>query len=125
MARATIELLCGTTPDVIFDRIYFSWWAYGDDVAFMPEWISKFARVPDARLVLLTASEEELARRYERKPDLYFSLDVIQKANARFPSLLPSLPRTLPALHIDTTSTPPDEVFERVLGFISPGLTTG
>src|SRR3954451_5317647 len=78
MARATIELLCATRPDVIFDRGYFSWWAYGEDVSFMPELISDFARVPDARLVLLTASAEELRRRYERQPDLYFSLETIQ-----------------------------------------------
>jgi len=119
MARATIELLCTTTPDVIFDRIYFSWWAYGDDVSFMPKLITDFARVPDARLVLLTASAEELQRRFEREPDLYFPVDVIQRANARFPSLLPLLPDTLPSLHIDTTETSADEVFEQVQRFIS------
>jgi thymidylate kinase len=119
MARATIELLRATRPDIIFDRIYFSWWAYGDDVDFMPKLIADFARVPDARLVLLTASAEELRRRYEHQPDLYFSLDVIQRANARFPSLLPLLPETLPALHIDTTETSPDAVFEQVQAFLS------
>jgi thymidylate kinase len=119
MARATIKMLCALRPNVIFDRIYFSWWAYGDDVAFMPELIASFARVPDARLVLLTASAEELRRRYEREPDLYFSLEVIQAANARFPSLLPVLPPSLSALHIDTTTTSPDTVFERVLAFLA------
>ncbi|SRR6266536_3973551 len=118
MARATIELLCATRPDVIFDRIYFSWWAYGQDVSSMPELIASFARVPDARLVLLTASADELRRRYEQQPDLYFSLEVIQAANARFPSLLPLLPSTLPALHIDTTTVSPDDVFEQVQEFI-------
>jgi thymidylate kinase len=122
MARATIGLLCATRPNVIFDRIYFSWWAYGQDVSFMPELIADFARVSDARLVLLTTSAEELRRRYERQPDLFFSLEVIQEANARFPSLLPLLPPTLPALHIDTTQAPPEEAFERVQAFISPGL---
>jgi thymidylate kinase len=119
MARATIELLRVTRPDIIFDRIYFTWWAYGDDVDFMPKLIADFARVPDARLVLLTASADEIRRRYEREPDLYFSLDVIQRANARFPSLLPLLPETLPALHIDTTETSPDAVFEQVQAFLS------
>src|SRR3954452_20562481 len=122
MARATIELLCALRPDVIFDRIYFSWWAYGEDVSAMPELIAGFARVPDARLVLLTTSAEELRRRYEREPDLYFSLETIQEANARFPSLLPRLLDALPALHIDTTETPPDDVFEQVRAFIAPGL---
>jgi thymidylate kinase len=124
MARATIELVCGTTPNVIFDRIYFSFWAYGQDVSFMPQLIADFARVPDARLVLLTTSAEELRRRYERQPDLYFSLEVIQEANARFPSLLPLLPATLPVLHIDTTATSPDAVFEQVQAFIAPALAT-
>src|SRR5437763_16815835 len=77
MARATIELPCATKPDVIFDRGYFSWWAYGPDVRFMPELIAAFSRVPDARLVLLTASADELRRRYERQPDLSFPLEVV------------------------------------------------
>jgi hypothetical protein len=29
MAKATIEFLDATHPNAIFDRIYFSWWAYG------------------------------------------------------------------------------------------------
>ena len=118
MARATIELLRATRPNVIFDRIYFSMWAYGEDVSYMPELIADFARVPDARLVLLTASAEELRRRYEQQPDLYFSLEVIQAANARFPSLLPLLPDTLPSLHVDTTETSPEDAFARVEAFI-------
>lgn len=121
MARATIELLCATRPNVIFDRIYFTWWAYGQDVSFMPDLIASFKRVPDARLVLLTATSEELRRRYECEPDLYFSLEEIQEANARFPSLLPLLPTSLPALHIDTTETPPDAVFAKVRAFMEMG----
>ena len=126
MARATIELLCATTPNVIFDRIYFTWWAYGPalghEVSYMPRLIERFAPIKDARLVLLTASSDEIRRRYERQPDLYFSLETIQEANARFPSLLPLLPDSLPALHIDTTETPPDDVFEQVRAFIGPRL---
>lgn len=118
MARATIELLCATRPDVIFDRIYFSMWAYGEDVSYLPKLITDFARVPDARLVLLTASTEELRRRYERQPDLYFSLETIQAANARFPSLLPLLPSSLPSLHIDTTDVSPENASRRVQAFI-------
>jgi thymidylate kinase len=128
MARATIELLGATTPDVIFDRIYFTWWAYGPalghEVSYMPRLIERFAPIKDARLVLLTASSDEIRRRYERQPDLYFSLETIQEANARFPSLLPLLPDALPALHIDTTETSPDDVFEQVRAFIAPGLAT-
>ena len=119
MARATIELLRALEPNIIFDRIYFSMWAYGRDVSYMPPLIAQFARVPDARLVLLTASPDELRRRYERTPDQFFSLDVILEANARFPSLLPLLPPTLPAIHIDTTSTSPDAAYAQVQAFIS------
>jgi thymidylate kinase len=118
MAETTIHMLRALRPDVIFDRIYFSMWAYGEDVSYMPELIAKFDRLPDARLVLLTASAEELRRRYERQPDLYFPLEKIQVANARFPSLLPLLPPSLPSLHIDTTDTPPDVAFAQVRAFI-------
>ncbi len=123
MAAATIGLLTALRPDVILDRCYFSFWAYGPatghEVAFMPELIARFQPVEDARLVLLTASPEELRRRYARQPDLYFSLDVIQAANARFPSLLPLLPPGLRSLHVDTTSVSVDQAVDQVDGFIS------
>jgi thymidylate kinase len=121
MARATIEILRATRPDLILDRCYFSMWAYGDDVSYLPELIADFDRVSaatDARLVLLTASAEELARRYARQPDLYFSLEAIQAANARFLSLLPHLPDSLPRLHIDTATTSPDAAFSRIEAFM-------
>jgi thymidylate kinase len=121
MATATIELLAAVQPDVIFDRIYFSMWAYGKDVSYMPELIAAFDRVSQvmpARLVLLTASDEALHERYERQPDLYHSLDIIQSANARFPSLLPLLPDTLPRLHIDTTNISPGQTIAMVERFI-------
>ncbi|HNP73960.1 MAG TPA: hypothetical protein PKK15_22780, partial [Kouleothrix sp.] len=60
MAASTIAILQATRPSVIFDRIYFSWWAYGPvlgyAVSYMPELIQAFAPVDDARLVVLTAS---------------------------------------------------------------------
>jgi thymidylate kinase len=124
MARATTELLEALQPNVIFDRIYFSWWAYGDDVDDLPDLIRAFDRVSqvaEARFVLLTASDQELQRRYERQPDLYFSLDVIEKANKRFPALLELLPSSLPRIHIDTTNVGPDEAYARVEDFISTG----
>ena len=122
MAKTTIAILHATRPDAIFDRMYFSWWAYGPglgyDVAYMPELITAFARVNNARLVLLTASEEEIRRRFDRQPDLYFSLEVILGANARFPALLPLLPETLLRLHIDTTNTPAEDTFTQVATFL-------
>lgn len=51
-------------------------WAYGKDVSSMPRLIADFDRVSRAvaaRLVLLTASDDELRSRYERQPDLYHS----------------------------------------------------
>lgn len=122
MATTTIELLRTIQPDIIFDRIYFSWWAYGPilghNVSYMPEIIADFAPIHDARLVLLTATPEELARRFTRRPDMYFPLDVILAANRRFPSLLPLLPASLPYLHINTTFTPAEQVAGRVEKFI-------
>jgi thymidylate kinase len=121
MATATIELLRGLRPNVILDRSYFSMWAYGDNIDYLPRLIARFdqvSRVTEARLILLTVSEAELRRRYEREPDLYFSLEKIQAANARFPSLLPLLPASLPHLHLETTSLLPDEAFARLDAFI-------
>lgn len=121
MAMATIELLAAVRPDVILDRSYLSMWAYGKDASYMPELIEAFDRVSrgtPARLVLLTASDEALRGRYERQPDLYHSLDIILSANARFPSLLPLLPDTLPSLHIDTTDIAPSQAVALVERFI-------
>ncbi len=121
MATATIELLATVRPDLIFDRIYFSMWAYGKDVSYMPELIAAFdrvSRVTPARLLLLTASDDVLRGRYERQPDLYHSLDIIQSANTRFPSLLPLLPDSLPSLHIDTTDVSPVQAVALVERFI-------
>ena len=121
IATATIELLATLQPDVILDRCYFSMWAYGLRTDYLPRLIARFdrvSRVVPSRLVLVTASAEELARRYTRQPDLYFSLERIQAANARFPSLLPLLPSSLPCLHIDTTSTSPDDAFATVDEFV-------
>jgi len=121
MATTTVALLRALQPDVIFDRCYFSWWAYapllGYDASFMPEIIADFAPVEQARLILLTASEDELRRRYQRRPDPIFSLDVILGANARFPSLL-TLPPSLPRLHLDTSALSPDEVFAQADAFV-------
>jgi hypothetical protein len=125
MARTTVEILRTTHLSAIFDRVYFSWWAYGHALgkhtAFMRELIDNFSEVEDARLILLTATDEEITRRFNRKPDLYFPLDVILTANQRYPSLLPLLPHTLPYLHIDTTVNDADAVFAQAQAFIEGG----
>ncbi len=125
MARTTIEILRTTHVSAIFDRLYFSWWAYGEVLgqrtAFMRELVSSFSEIEDARLILLTATGEEITRRFNRKPDLYFPLDVILGANERYPSLLPLLPDTLPALHINTTHNDAAAVFQQAQIFIERG----
>ena len=125
MASTAIEFLRATQPNVILDRTYFSWWAYGPalgyDVSFLRDHIAQFACVSDVThcgLVVLTATHEELKKRYEREPDLYFPLEVIQAANARFPSLLELVPESLPSLHVDTTDTPPERLFSIVSDFL-------
>jgi thymidylate kinase len=121
MANATIELLAATRPDVILDRSYFSMWAYGEEVSYLPELIGRFdqvSRVTPARLVLLTASEAALRQRFEREPDLYHTLEIIQRANRRFLSLLPLVPKTLPALHIDTSQTAIEAAADQVEAFL-------
>ncbi len=123
MATTAVSILTATRPDVIFDRIYFSWWAYGPalghDVGFMPEIIGSFQPADEARLVLLTASPEELSRRFERQPDAYFPIDVIQAANARFPGLLELLPADLRRLHINTAKTDAASAIELVEDFVN------
>lgn len=123
MAASTIAILQATRPSVIFDRIYFSWWAYGPvlgyAVSYMPELIQAFAPVDDARLVVLTASADELARRYNQQPDLYFSLDVIQAANQRFRLLPGLLPPALPVLQLDTTRNDAEGVLSQVERFLA------
>jgi thymidylate kinase len=125
MARTTVEILHATHLSAIFDRLYFSWWAYGHALgkrtAYMHELIDKFSEIENARLILLTATDEELTRRFNRKPDLYFPIDVILRANARYPSLLPLLPESLPSLHIDTTINNADAVFAQAKAFIEAG----
>lgn len=125
MATATVEILSATRPNAIFDRSYFSWWAYGPAlgyaVDYMHDLIADFVRVPEAKLVLLTASASEITRRFEREPDLYFPLETILAANARFPSLLALLPDNLPSVHIDTSSTRPAAVLEQAKTFLGLG----
>jgi thymidylate kinase len=128
MANATIELLAATTPDVILDRSYFSMWAYGEEVSYVPELIGRFdqvSRITPARLVLLTASEAALRQRFAREPDRYHTLEIIQRANHRFPSLLALVPKTLPALHIDTSQTAIEAAADQVEAFLrKPGDLT-
>ena len=88
MAKATIAMLEALRPDVIFDRSFLSWWAYGPvlghDVAYMPRLAVGLARVDDVRVVLLTATAAELQRRFAREPDGWFSVERIVAANERF-----------------------------------------
>jgi thymidylate kinase len=122
IARATIAMLRALAPDVILDRCYFTRWAYDDERSYLPELIAEFDRVSSAvpaRLILLTATEEEIRRRYQREPNHRNTLEAILCANERYPSLLPLLPESLPSLHINTTETPPETVERKVLSFLA------
>jgi hypothetical protein len=66
----------------------------------------------------LTATADELRRRYAGKPDHYHALEFILRADDRYESLLPLLPIGLPSLHIDTTIASPDDVFAPVDAFL-------
>lgn len=129
IARSTIEFLDATHPNAIFDRCYFSWWAYapplGYPVDYMPHMIASFRVIDDARLILLTASEDAILRRYERKPHHRYPLAVILEANQRYPSLLPLLPENLPRLHINTSDVSADEVFAQADTFINAESGSG
>ncbi len=121
MATATIKLLLALDPDVIFDRSYFSMWAYSEDPSFMPGLLAEFDHVSaqiDVALIVLTASEKELTRRYNAEPDEYFSLEIILRANARFRTLPKLVPVSLPMLELDTSRLSIGEVVEAVESFI-------
>lgn len=122
MAKATIAMLEALRPDVIFDRSFLSWWAYGPalghDVAYMPKLAAMLGRVPDLRVVLLTAAAEELERRFTREPDEWFALEQIIAANERVPGIAELLPETVARLMVDTTACDADQVYRRVVQFL-------
>jgi thymidylate kinase len=122
IANATIAMLRALRPDVILDRCYFTRWAYDDERSYLPALIASFDQVSStvpARFILLTATEEEIRRRHQREPHHRNTLEAILRANERYPSLLPLLPESLPALHVNTTESPPEEVERRVLAFLN------
>jgi thymidylate kinase len=122
MAKATLAMLDALRPDVIFDRSFLSWWAYGPvlghDVSYLPRLAGWLAQIPDVYVVLLTATREELERRFTREPDKWFDLRQITAANERFPGIEGLLPGAVPRLAIDTTSAGPAEVYECVRAFL-------
>jgi len=123
MAKTTVAILDAVRPNIIFDRSYFSWWAYaeplGYDDSYLRELIGQYEPAADTRLILLTATADEIEKRYRETPDLYFSLDIIQSANSRFPSLLSILPKGMKTLHVDTTSSSAIETVNQVKAFLS------
>lgn len=122
IARATIVILRALAPDVILDRCYFTRWAYDDERSYLPELIAEFDRVSSAvptRLILLTATEDEIRRRHQREPHHRNTLEAILRANERYPSLLALLPASLPALHVNTAETPPEDVEEQARSFLN------
>lgn len=123
MARASIGLLEALRPDLILDRSFLSWWAYGPvlghDVAYLPKLAAGLARLHGLRVVVLTASASELERRFTRQPDEWFSLAQIVAANERMPGIVDLLPGSVPRIAIDTTTAGPGEVFAEVSRFLA------
>ncbi len=66
------------------------------------------------RLVVLTADESTVRRRYEAAPDRFFRLDQVTAANAGFKELVRVLPPEIPTLHLDTGSLSPVECCQRI-----------
>ncbi len=96
-------------------------WAYGEERTYLPDLIAAVDRVSGtvpAPPVVLTAPADELRCRYAREPELYHSLEIVLRANDRFPSLLPMLATSLPSLHTLTTSTSPNDGFAQVDAFL-------
>jgi thymidylate kinase len=123
MAKATIGMLEALRPSVVFDRSFLSWWAYGPvlghDVSYLPQLARSLSRVPDLHVVLLTASAEELARRFVIEPDHWFDIEQIRAANQRIPSIAELLPEAVANIHIDTSSAAIDDVYGQILEFLS------
>jgi hypothetical protein len=122
MAKATTTMLRALRPAVVFDRSFLSWWAYGPvlghDVAYLPRLAALLADLDDLRVVLLTATPAELARRYDREPDAWFDLGQITAANERVPSIASILPPGVPCLHLDTTHADAPTVYAAVRAWL-------
>lgn len=72
-AKATLGLLSATGAGVILDRSFLSMWAYEEHADYMLPLIRGLRHLPDARVVVLTAGAEELRRRYQQEPYVWFS----------------------------------------------------
>lgn len=122
MAKATTAMLAALNPDVVFDRSFLSWWAYGPvlghQVEFMPALAQRLGHIRDLYVVLLTASEPALRNRYDIEPDAWFSIDQIIAANDRIPSVASLLPENVPNIHIDTSATSPADVYNLMRDFL-------
>ena len=127
MAKSTTAMLEALDPDVVFDRSFLSWWAYGPvlghEVDYMPNLAERLGRLRDVHVVLLTATESELRARHERTPDAWFTIDQIVAANERVPSIETVLPDAIPRIQIDTTHRSTDEVYANIRAFLSAGAS--
>jgi hypothetical protein len=74
-------------------------------------------------LVVLTADDRTLRRRYEAAPDRFFRLDQVMAANAGFKDLVRVLPPEILTVHLDTGSLSPVECCRRIDALI--GSQTG
>jgi hypothetical protein len=114
LAKATLGLLAATGADVILDRSFLSMWAYGDAPAYMTPLIEALGHLPDVHLVVLTASADDLRRRYRARPDAWFSLGSVLAANRRFAELAALVPPNVRVLQLDTGTLSVEECRARL-----------
>lgn len=122
MAKATTAMLAALEPNVVFDRSFLSWWAYGPvlghDVSYMKMLAARLEPIRDVNVVLLSATTAELKLRFERAPDAWFTIEQITAANERIPSIASLLLSSVRSVHIDTTHRSIDDVYVAVRSFL-------
>ncbi len=122
-AKATVGILGAYEANLILDRSFLSMYAYSEDPSFVEPLVRAVGEILGLRLVVLTADETTLRRRYEAAPDRFFGLDHVMMANARFRTLVQMLPPDVLKLHLDTASLGPLECCQRIDALV--GSETG
>lgn len=74
--------------DIIFDRFFFSEYVYGKvlnrDVSYIHDLLAEWKDVPNIHLVILTAKEDVLRKRFNNRGDKYFKLSQIVNFNKEY-----------------------------------------
>ncbi|MCB1543789.1 MAG: hypothetical protein KDJ30_05760 [Rhodoblastus sp.] len=104
VARTLHLVFKAMNPNLILDRSFLSEYIYGQimgrNIEYIPELAHEWGDLDDCRLVVLTATESVLRRRFSVRGDNYATLDQILAANTIYPSLCRIVPATIPALTV-------------------------